>query len=452
MFTRFEKLSRRASELKNCFYCGAFLPAISGEHIFNSSWGGSYKDKNLICCQCNFSFSNSTDKAFLIYVQAVMNSWVFKGERHQKVPKIVLENEYFLDQGAKLKLKQPLIEDEILPDESIKSRLTFNSKSEAKRWTEGDGMATWLGRPPLAEEQEQLKKIIIETQLDRTDAKPQPISYQLNLREQYRSTAHTILKCLAFFLPEWVQEDLTKPIREFARYDKGDWRTFAIETKELFPVAEQATKHLGLGVHQNSVEIYWNSSTKMVVGVLTILNRVKRSVVIAQDYSGSDSILYVVEGTHGSNKPPDSVFIEFDQKQFPLPLFSVQYFSSPNNIYQYFHNELATLMGIYYPIDAITARLMQEIEKNNKKNLKLDHVSLEEYLNLFLSFLLDLGKVTGTSVDMTKARSKLIEYGFANLAHQHIGKLYTDPDVESLMTLAFEGAVKDFHAGVISIG
>ncbi|MCC5652741.1 HNH endonuclease [Nostoc sp. XA013] len=74
MFTRFEKLSRRASELTNCFYCGASLPATSGEHIFNSSWGGSYKDKNLICCQCNSSFSNSTDKAFLIYVQAVMNS------------------------------------------------------------------------------------------------------------------------------------------------------------------------------------------------------------------------------------------------------------------------------------------------------------------------------------------------------------------------------------------
>ncbi|MFN6526065.1 HNH endonuclease [Nostoc sp. ChiSLP03a] len=452
MFTRFEMLSRRASELTNCFYCGAFLPAISGEHIFNSSWGGSYKDKNLICCQCNFSFSNSTDKAFLIYVQAVMNSWVFKGERHQEVPKIILENEYFLDQGAKLKLKQPLIEDEVLPDKSIKSRLIFNSKSEAKRWIEGDGIATWLGRTPSAEEKEKLKKIIIEAQLNITDAKPQRTSTQLNLREQYRSTAHTILKCLGFFLPEWVQGDLTKPIREFARYDKGDWRTFAIETKEFFSVAEQATRILGLGVQHNSVEVYWNSSTKMVVGVLTILNRVKRSVVIAQDYSGSDSILYVVKGTHGSKKPPDSVFIEIDFKQFSLPLLSVQYFSSPNNLCQYFRDELAVLMEIYYPIDAITARLIQEIEKNNKKNLKLDQVSLEEYLNLFLSFLLDLGKVVGTSVDMSKARSKLLEYGFANQADQHIGKLYTDPDVEFFMTLAFERIVKDFHAGVHSVG
>lgn len=448
MFTRFEKLSRRASELANCFYCGASLPSTSREHIFNSSWGGSYKDDNLICGQCNFSFSNSTDKAFLIYVQSVMNSWVFKGERHDQVPKIFLENEYFLDQGAKLKLKQPLIEDEVLPDGSIKSRLTFNSKSEAKRWIQGDGMATWLGRPPSAEEKEQLKKIIIETQLDRTDAKPQRISYQPNPREQYRSTAHTILKCLGFFLPEWVQGDLTKPIREFARYDKGDWWNFAIVSEELFSIPEQATRVLGLGVYQNSVAVYWSYSTKTVVGVLTILDRVKRSVVIAQDYSGPDSILYVVENTHGSKKPPDSVFIEFDRRQFYLPLFSVQYFS-PNNIRQYFDDELTALTQKYYPIDAITGRLMQEIEKNNKTNLKLDQVNLEEYLNLFLSFFLDLSKVVGTSVDMSKARSKFIEYGFANLAHQHIGKLYTDPDVESLIKLAFDRILKDFSAGVL---
>lgn len=213
MFTRFKQLPRRASELTNCFYCGNPLPATAKEHIFNSSWGGSHKTGNLICDVCNSSFSQQTDLAFAVYVQAVMNSWVFKGERHKEVPKIVLGNEYFLDQGAKLKLKQPLVEDEVLPDGRIKSHLVFNSRSQAKRWIEGDGLATWLGRPPSAEEQECLKKIIIEAQPDITDAKPQLTSTQLNLRQQYRSTAHTILKCLGFFLPEWVQGDLTKTIR-----------------------------------------------------------------------------------------------------------------------------------------------------------------------------------------------------------------------------------------------
>lgn len=422
------------------------LPATAKEHIFNSSWGGSHKTGNLICDECNSSFSQQTDVAFAVYVQAVMNSWIFKGERHKEVPRIVLENEYFVDQGAKLKLKQPLVKDEILPDGKIKSILTFNSKSQAKRWIEGDGITTLLGRPPSAEEQESFRKIIIETQPYITDAKPQLVSTQLNLREQYRSTAHTILKCLGFFLPEWVQEDLTKPIREFARYDQGDWRSFAIETEQLFSIAEQAVRTLGLGVHHNSVEIYWSSSTKMVVGVLTILNRIKRSVVIAQDYFGTDSILYVVENTHGSKKPPDSVFTEFDRSQISLPLLSVQYFTSTNKIYQYFHDELAALMGISYPIDAITARLIQEIEKNNKKNLKLDQANLEEHLNLLLVFFLDLGKIAGTSVDINKTRSSLLKYGFAAIANQHIGKLYTDADVESQMALAFKRTVEDFDA------
>jgi hypothetical protein len=452
MFTRFEKLPRRASELTTCFYCGTSLPATAKEHIFNSSWGGSHKTGNLICDECNSSFSRQIDKAFAVYVQAVMNSWIFKGERHKEVPRILLENEYFLDQGAKLKLKHPLVEDEVLPDGRIKSNLTFNSKSQAKRWIEGDGMTTWLGRSPSAEEQETLRKIIIEAQPDVTDAKPQLTSTQLNLREQYRSTAHTILKCLGFFLPEWVQGDSTKPIREFARYDRGDWRSFAVETEQLFSISEQAVSTFGLGVHHNSVEIYWSSSTKMVVGVLSILNRVKRSVVITQDYSGADSILYVMEGTHGSKKQPDSVFVEFDKNQFSLPFLSIQYFASPNKIYQYFHDELTALMGLSYPIDAITARLIQGIEKNNRKNLKVDQANLEEYLNLFVVFFIDLGKIASTPVAPKKARSSLLKYGFANIANQHHGKSYTDSDVESLIALAFKQTVKDFHARVLGAG
>lgn len=452
MFTRFEQLPRRASELTACFYCGTPLSVKSKEHIFNSSWGGSHKTGSLICVECNSSFSQQTDTAFAVYVQFVMNSWMFKGERHKKVPQIVLENEYFLDQGAKLKLKQPLVEDKTLLDGRIESNLTFNSKSQAKSWIEGDGMATWLGKSPSDEERESLRKIIIEAQPDVTDAKPQLISTQLNLREQYRSTAHTVLKCLGFFLPEWVQGDSTKPIREFARYDQGDWRSFALETEQLFSISEQAVKNLGLGVHHNSVEIYWSSSTKMVVGVLTILNRIKRSVVIAQDYSGKDAILYVLEGTHGSKKPPDSVFVEFDHNQSPLSLLSLQHFASDSKIYQYFHDELAALTRLSYPIDAITARLTQGIEKINKKNLKIDQVNSEEYLNLFLVFLLDLGKIAGTCVDPNKAGSSLLKYGFADIVNWHSGKSYADSDVESLMALAFEQIIKDFHSGVLSAG
>ncbi len=109
-------------------------------------------------------------------------------------------------------------------------------------------------------------------------------------------------------------------------------------------------------------------------------------------------------------------------------------------------------MGLSYPIDAITARLIQGIEKNNRKSLKLDQANLEEYLNLFLAFFLDLGKIASTPVDPNKARSSLLKYGFASIANQHHGKSYTDSDVESLIALAFKLTVKDFHAGVLGAG
>jgi hypothetical protein len=446
MFTRFEKLPRRASELKTCFYCSNPLPATAKEHIFNSSWGGSHKTGDLICGECNSSFSRQTDLAFSHYVKTVMNAWSFKGERAKEIPKILLEGDYFLDKGAILKLKQPIVEDETQPDGTIRSHLVFNDDpEEISRWIKGGGMATWLGRTPSAEEQKSLKKLIKQTTPITPDAKPQKTSVSLNLQEQYRSSAHTILKCLGFFLPEWVSSDLTKPARQFTRYNQGDWRLFAVNVDQLYSIAEQAASILSLGVYHNSVEIYWCSYLKMVIGVLTILNRVKRAVVIAQDYSGPDAILYVAEDTHGSKQPPEAVFAEIDPKQFSLPLLGVQYFASLTEMYQFFHNEFAGLAGIYYPIDAITARLFKGIKAVEEKNSQLNETTLEEYVNLFLNFLSDWGKITRVPVEPARARSKLFEYGFSILASQHIGKPLTDLDIGSIMLRAFNCVMKDFH-------
>ena len=444
MFTRFEKLPIRASELKTCFYCGNSLPATAKEHIFNSSWGGSHKTGSLICNECNISFSTQTDPAFSVYVEAVMNSWSFKGERHTDVPKIILEGDYFLDKGGILKLKKAIIEDEIQSDGTIEPHFVFNSRSQAKHWIEEGGMATWLGRLPSAEEQKYFKELIKQATPYAPDAKPQQFSSRLNLREQYRSSAHTILKCLKFYLPEWISSDLTKPIQQFARYDQGDWRFFAVNVEQLFSIAEQAARIFGLGVYHNSVEVYWCSHLKMVIGVLTILHRVKRAVVIAQNYSGPDAILYVAEDTHGSKKPPQALFAEFDSKQFSLPLLSAQYFASPIEAYQFFENELAGLMGVYYPIDAITARLIEGIKAVNEKTPQLSEIALEEYKNLFLDCVLNLGKIRGVPVDVARVCSKLFEYGFSTLATQYIGRLCTDSDAASLMGRAFDRVVRDF--------
>nr|WP_242034041.1 HNH endonuclease [Coleofasciculus sp. FACHB-542] len=443
MFTRFEKLPIRVSELKTCFYCGNSLPATAKEHIFNSSWGGSHKTGDLICNECNISFSTQTDPAFSVYIEAVMNAWSFKGERHKDVPKIILKGDYFLEKGGMLKLKQAIIEDEIQSDGTVNPHLVFNSRSQAKHWIEEGGMATWLGRLPSAEEQKYFKELIKQATPYALDARPQQFSSRLNLREQYRSSAHTILKCLKFYLPEWVSSDLTKPAQQFARYDQGDWRFFAVNVEQLFSIAEHAASKLGLGVHHNSVEVYWCSHLKMVIGVLTILHRVKRTVVIAQNYSGPDAILYVAEDTHGSKKPPQALFAEFDSKQFSLPLLGVQYFASLPKMEQFFYNELRVLVTLYYPIDAITARLIEGIKAVNEKPPRINETAIEEYVNLFLEFISNLSKILGVPIDPDRARTKLFEYGFSSLVNQYIGRTCTDLDITDLMVKALDHVMKD---------
>ncbi|MBD2740433.1 HNH endonuclease [Coleofasciculus sp. FACHB-1120] len=443
MFTRFEKLPIRVSELKTCFYCGDSLPATEKEHIFNSSWGGSHKTGDLICNECNNSFSRQIDSAFSVYVEAVMNAWSFKGERHKDVPKIILGGDYFLDKGAILKLQKAIIEDELQPDGTIEKYFVFNSKSQAKRWIEEGGMASWLGRLPSVEEQKYFKELIKQATPNVLDAKPQKFSAGLNFREQYRSSAHTIFKCLKFYLPEWISSDLTKPVQQFARYDQGDWRFFAVNVEQIISIAEQAASIFKLGVYHNSVEVYWCSHLKMVIGVLTILHRVRRTVIIAQNYCGPDAILYVAEDTYGSKKPPQALFAEFDSKKFSLPLLGVQYFASLPKMEQFFDNELRVLMTRYYPIDAITARLIEGIKALNDKTPRINETAIEEYVNLFVEFISNLSKILGVPIDSDRARTKLFEYGFSSLANQYIGRACTDLDVTDLMVKALDHVMKD---------
>lgn len=379
-----------------------------------------------------------------------MNAWSFKGERHKEVPKISLKGDYFLDQGGILKLKQPIIKDETQPDGTIKSHFIFsNDPEQIGKWIKEGGMASWLGRSPSVNEQKYFKKLIKQAVPIPQNAQPQPFSANLNLQEQYRSSSHTILKCLGFFLPNWVSDNLTKPVRQFARYNQGDWQLFAVNVEQLISFAEQAAQVSGLGVHHNSVEIYWCSSLRMIVGVLTILRRVKRAVVIAQGYSGPDAILYVSEDTHGSKMAPEAIYVEFDSRQFSLPLLGVQYFAYPNEISQFFTNECAGLTEIYYPIDANTASLSKEFEVINERNHQLDQTTLEDYSNLFLKYFSNLGKIKGISVEPARLHSKLFEYGFSTLASRFIGKPCTDPKVVSCVVSAFERVMKELCLGLL---
>lgn len=436
----FKELAGRASELKLCFYCSNSLPASNQEHIFNASWAGSHQTGQLICNECNQSFSERVDRAFLIYTSAIMNAWSFKGKRHQSIPTIELEGNYRLDAGAKLRLKNPLIEKETQPNGQSKSRISFNnSRGEVKRWLKGPDAESYYGR---ALSQEERDEIITQAQFRSEDAQPQEALAKLDFREQYRSAAHTILKCLGFFMPDLVCHEQTKQVREFARYDRGDLRLFAVEAEQHCSLADIPVSVLG--VHHNSVEIYWCSYLRMVIGVVTILNRVKRAVVIAKNYSGSDRILYVFEDTNGSGKPPRAIQGEINSQDFSLPIIGIQYFASPTRIYQVFHNELLGLTTIYYPIDALTAKLIKTIEEVNQISVEVDENIVEKYRDAFLDFFTNWGKVLGKSIDLDKVLSKMSDYGFETLTHRFAGRNCRDMEFTSSVAEILKNLLNEF--------
>jgi hypothetical protein len=450
MFKSHEELHGRASELKSCFYCSSPLPASTGEHIFNASWGGSHQTKRLICDNCNAEFGKSIDTSFKIYTDIVMNAYSFKGKRLKAIPPIQLEGNYFLDAGGKPKLKKPLVQKETQADGLIRANISFNSPEEGKKWVKGSGAESaesLFGRPLKQEEKDELLKRIREASYQSEYLQAQDASANLDLRSQYRSAAHTVLKCLGFFLPEWVCDDQTKQVRHFARYNESDWLLFAVDPEQHLSLADEVVRLLGLGVKHNSVEIYWCSYLRMVIGVVTILNRVKRSVVIAKDYSGPDKILYVFEDTHSSGQPPRAISVEMNSEKFSLPIIGIQYFASPTRIDHFFQNDFLSFVNTYYPIDCLINELITTIKEVNKTSVEVDGNLLDKYREAFIDFFTNLSKVSKQTIDLDKLLAKMSDYGFATLADKFIGKNCNDIDFNSSISKIFESLMNEFTQG-----
>jgi len=407
------ELPEKASQLKSCFYCSCSLPASKKEHIFNASWAGSHQTKKLICDECNGSFSEKVDKDFLIYTELVMNAWLFKGKRHNQLPIIELDKNYHLHAGGKLKRKKPLIEEEAQADGLIQSEGSFNSRTEARIWLSNRGLS-----------KEEQQDILEKGNYSLEDARPQEVDRVLDIRGQYRSAAHTILKCLGFFMPDWVRSEQTREVRQFARYDEGDFCLFGVEAIQHFSLANQFVG--SLGVNYNSVEIYWCSYLRMVIGVLTILDRVKRAVIIAKNYSCTDRVLYIYESTDSSGKPPLAFLADKNPEKFSLPI-QIQYFLSRDRINQVFNNEISEA-AINCPIDIFTARLREAIKKIkiNQESLKVDNNISEKYREAFLEFFTNLNKISSISIKLEKISSKLLDYDFTNLIYKLADKKHSD--------------------------
>lgn len=365
-------------QLTSCFYCDNPLPATTGEHIFNSCWGGSHKTKRLICDECNNQFSD-IDSTFQIYTYTIMNANLFKGERHQQIPLIDDPNwDYKLDRG-KPKLKKILIEEN--NQNNIQKKILFPSKTQTRKWLNSDETESVIGIKLSEKEQKKY--------LEQAKSEQKYISFSkqetINLNYQYRSTAHTVLKCLGFFMPECIKSNEMKEIKEFAAEGKGDWQYFAVDVKQYLSfddlIAEQ------LGVYYNSVEIYWCSYLGMVVGVLNILNRIKRAIILSRKYSGTEKYLLVFEDTYSTKEKPNAIFQQIDFQYPNLLTIGVQHFANSDKTTQLFQQEIDELTGYYYPTDSIKANFTENIKNINCKNYKIFDEMIEEYKKAILENL-----------------------------------------------------------------
>lgn len=332
----------RVSEITQCFYCGTSLPATKKEHIFNSCWGGSHSTTKLICDDCNVFFSQSVDASLSAYVSFVMNAWSFKGERHKRIPEIETEDGFVIGKYGKPRYKEPqIVTEPQLDGTEVRTGISFNSKDEAYKFLREGRFDEYFGRSLTSEEQQLLRQAIREAEVEefaRDD--PNKFSVSVNLQKQYRSAAHTLLKCMGMYAPEWIKEDKTKSIRDFVRHDVGDWTDFAVDVEQLVP---SAVEMMSATPRCNTAEIYWCRSLGKVVGVLTLLGRIQRSLVLVDNYQGETSgMLYLIEGVHGSKKPPRSFFMELDCDLPIFPLLEIRALSSSSD--ELFGREIGELI------------------------------------------------------------------------------------------------------------
>ncbi|MEC4895619.1 MAG: HNH endonuclease [Oscillatoria sp. PMC 1051.18] len=424
----FEITEIQPSKSTNCFYCKASLPAKSQEHIFNSCWGGSHKTSKLICDQCNSAFSD-IDSALSLYIKSIMNAAMFKGERHKEIPKIELEGDYFFEAGGKLKLKKPRVEKRSQPNGTETILYSFNSKSEASRYYNDLGLA-----------KEEIRQLISEAKPEKEDPGLQLAGVTIEPKKQYRSAAHTILKCLRYHLPDKVSHSLTNSVRDFARYDKENYERFAVLVQQKRSFAEELARIWQPGIYCNSVEIYFCSSLNKIIGVVTLLGFTQRSVILAEEYSGEDAILAVVEDTNQSKKPPKAILVKIP-KNYPIELLITISPYKPSK--EYFDNEGKMMGKFLYPTTVLIHQLDKNIEAISKKRTLLNLQNIYEYEESFLEFFLGLAKVVGVSLSKEKINKKVSSYGFAELKRNYLGKNIEDIEVQKIISRVFEQILEE---------
>ncbi|MBX8946037.1 HNH endonuclease [Lysinibacillus sp. K60] len=288
-------LKMRVNELHNCIYCMEKLPVTDKEHIFNSCWGGEHKTGQIICKRCNEHFSK-IDGCLRPFTKYIMNAQEFKGQRHKAIPVIKTTNGTTIESGGKPKKESKITITE-LENDSASIRIIANGKGEARRlfMEHKEQIEDKIKRTLTDKEVDAIHKQISTSHKINEYVGPLEITEEITPISIYRSTVHTLIKCIAMYYPEIAISNDLRAAKEFAYHGKGGWTKYAIN--EATPVGTSILEDPNLkeNVKCNAAEIYFSKSLGKIIGHLKILGLINIWVELSDSYVGPDRILDVIE-------------------------------------------------------------------------------------------------------------------------------------------------------------
>lgn len=309
------QLVPRAGELRVCLYCPNPLPANNREHVFNSCWGGTHCTAQLICTSCNSEFA-TIDHSFAYATDFLMNAARIYGQRQRSVPEIVGANGITLAAGAQPHATQPTLEVQPVGESQHRIQLQVRSRGEARRLLLDGQLAALLGRD-LSDEERRTMLSLVSTAPRVQEQVGLQVRVAIDLHANYRSTTHTLLKCLGMFAPAIATSGELESARRFARNGQGNWRDFAIRVQQHVSPVQQYAGQLGWF---NSVEIYFSRKEQCIIGVVTVLRNLKRAVVLGP-YTGPDRLMFAFERVGQSQIR--TLNLAFDETYPPVPFLDL---------------------------------------------------------------------------------------------------------------------------------
>lgn len=424
-------LEIRVKEIRNCIYCNEKLTGKGLEHIFNSCWGGKHETGQIICKICNGHFS-AIDGSFYNFTKYIMNAWEFKGQRHNTIPTFKTTDGTIIESGGKPK-KESKIYIEKRDDELLKIRINASSKTEVKKLflSHLDEIEEKKGRKLTSEERENILNQIYQSNTVSEYVGLLEMEEMIRPIDMYRSTVHTLIKCLAMYEPEIIFSGLLQAAKDFAYNGTGEWTKYAIQEANPTFISLLDQMLLKEDVRFNAAEIYFSKAQGNIIGNLRILGLINIWVVLADTYVGPDKILSVVEKVNGSGKLDGRRLNVPIENMWPLILTD---FAAPTEK-QLFEKLSAVAYKSLSSMDILFHHMDRDIKKVTDKYPTVQNNSIKAIEEIYLKYLRDISNNQGMELDIENTRNLLWKKGLKEISETYSEHTFSNEVVNAFSKL-----------------